>query len=93
MIHKEPHPYAGKDVVVNLRCRVSDFRQLTTVRVNVTDWWDRAFGRSWRELTGNHTAMNYAGRIADSIPADDEVILVQYKGHGYLVHASEIVRA
>ena len=93
MTHPTPHPKAGKDVLVTLRSRTTDHRQLTTVRVNVTDWWDRAFGQSWREMTGNATALNYAGRIHSSIPADDEVLLVQYKGHGYLVHASEVVRA
>lgn len=91
MIHPEPHPHAGKSVVVTLRCRVDDWRQLSTVRVTVADWWDRVHGQSWRELTGNHTAMNYAGRIHHSIPADDEVLLVRYKGHGYLVHESELV--
>lgn len=93
VIHDKPHPRAGKDVLVNLRSRTTDHRQLTTVRVHVTDWWDRAFGQSWREMTGNATALNYAGRIHYSIPPDDEVLLVQYRGHGYLVHASEIVRA
>ena len=92
MAHAEPSPLAGQDVVVTLRNRVDDARAIGTVRVKVEDWWDRVAGRSWREMTGNPAALNYAGRIHSTVPADDEVLYVKLGGYGHLIHISEVVR-
>lgn len=89
MIHKEPHPMAGR--VVMLRAKYQGPGG-GVIECRVEDWFDRVVGRSWRKAVGNAAAVAYAGRSVHAmLPDDDAVLYGKVDGFGVLVHESEIL--
>jgi hypothetical protein len=90
LIHPEPHPLAGKTVMVQLAKDAPHFR--TGEQYTVEDYWDRVTGSSWLTANGNPAAMHYAMRSGlGQLPMDDEVVYGKDgRGLGHLVHVSEL---
>lgn len=92
-IHETPSPLAGK--TVRLR---PDYYHPEVVPGNlfavIEDWWDRMYGKSWMDATGNPAALIYAIRSAQAhyrLPIDDNVVYGKVGGLGHIIHVSEII--
>lgn len=90
-MHEEPHPLAGKNVLLNDKVQ-GDPEVMWPGRVyTVEDWWDRVSGGSWMYAEGNPACLKYAMRSAMSgLPLDNEVVYGKIDGLGHLIHASEL---
>lgn len=93
-MHAEPHPLAGKTVVLkegttdNARGMVVEGKEY-----EIEDWWDKLTGSSWMDADDNIAAIQYAIRRAYNtftVPIDDEVVYGHINGIGHLVHVSEL---
>jgi hypothetical protein len=107
MIHDSAHPKRGE--IVKIKLWHADVHNLPANRldkaeeVRVEDWADRLFNKSWGDMDGNFTCINYAYRAGLAGPdkpcndpeLEDEVVYVQAlsDGHWYshLVHESELL--
>lgn len=91
-LHAEPHPLAGRTVVLNETAQDPiDAAVLPGAEYHVLDWADRRFGTPWR--TVRYPVMGkYAMRAEFGLlPIDDEVVYGTTVGGGHhLVHASEL---
>jgi hypothetical protein len=86
MSHKTPHPQAGEEVDVRLT------NATAPIEFVIEDWADRVWGRSWKDMNGNPSAVSYAYRAGtEGIAPDDEVLYGKVHGYATLVHASEIL--
>ena len=85
MIHKNPHPLAGKTVNI-----VAGY--LKGEKAVVEDYWDRVYGSTWIDalIDRNPAAINYAVQSKDSIPTDEEILYGKIGGFGYLFHCTEV---
>lgn len=92
-VHETSSPLAGKTV----RLRPDFFHIQCSIGgqyAEVEDWWDKVYGKSWMNSTGNPAAIIYAARSGFSpypIPTDDEVLYVHVGAFGHLVHVCEII--
>ena len=65
MIHKTPHEWAGKTVVIRSgKFKGKEYR--------LEDWWDRLGQGSWMRCQGNPACLTYALRAAiEGLPLDE----------------------
>lgn len=94
IIHKEPHPLAGKTIKV--KTNAMPMGEMAPVPVvvdyHVEDWIDRVAGKSWMDCQGNPACLNYAVRSAmNEFPLDDNVLYGKIEGLGHLIHISELM--
>lgn len=95
-IHQQPHPLAGKTVILNERC-IADSRGMVKpgAEYRIEDWFDRLGLGSWMWAQGHPAALIYAMRSVatpprDSLPIDDDVVYGKIGAFGHVVHASEL---
>ena len=86
-IHKEPHPLAGKTVLLASKDPKYDGKQF-----RVEDWWDRLSDTSWGDSVGNPAALQYAFHAGfHGLPGNDEVVYGKIGPFGHIVHVEEVV--
>ena len=93
MIHKEPHPLAGKTVRIKLTATHFQYSDFGGSELRVEDWWDRLSSTPWGTAKGKPACLVYAIRGAAQkppLPLDDEVVYGKQGGFGSLVHVSEL---
>lgn len=91
MIHRQPHPLAGRRVRIRADVKHPQYPTFGGSEFSVEDWWDRLDGRSWMFCDGNPACLVYAVRSAAAdLPTDDEVVYGKVGGYGSLLHVSEI---
>lgn len=82
-IHAEPFHGAGQTYL--LKDGITEYR--------VEDWWDRVYGASWMDATGNPAALQYAVRSAtDGLPIDNDVVYGKVGSFGHIIHTSELAQ-
>ena len=93
MIHNEPSPLAGKTVILKDSVVHLQYPNIGGSEFRVEDWWDRVYGSSWMDATGNPAALVYAMRTGlenRHVPTDNEVVYGKYGPFGCLIHVCEI---
>jgi hypothetical protein len=89
MIHNNPHPLAGKVVIINSNLKTNPPITAGT-EFHLEDWWDRITGKSWMVAEGNITTLIYGMRSGFAhLPCNDEVVYGKVNGLGHLIHVSE----
>lgn len=83
MSHDQPHPFAGKMVIM----AAGDFKNHPA---RVHDWRDRIRGASWRIATDPSAERYRVRRARVGLPDDDEVVAATLGIRNELVHASEL---
>ncbi len=99
MTHKEPHPLAGKTVVLNNNA-FDPCRGIVEAgeEFEVIDWWDAISNNaSWTiAQNSNFAAAHYGFRLGEReklvspLPYDDEVVYGHIGAFGHLVHTTEL---
>lgn len=83
-MHIQPHPLAGRTVMV----AAGEFEGQ---QYRLEDWWDKLTGGSWGDAAGNPAAIDYAIRAAlEGMPGDDEVVYGHIGSFGKLIHVSQL---
>lgn len=91
MKHLNKSEYAGKTVVLKDSAKHPQFPDFGGSEFHVEDWWDRVYGKSWMDATGNPAATVYAIRGGfNRLPIDNQVLYGKIGMLGCLVHISEI---
>src|SRR3990167_8168342 len=95
-MHKEPHIFAGKRVILHTSNVHPQLGSLDGSFVTVEDLWDKLTGHSWMFSDGNPACLIYALRSTSmyggqNLPVDDDVVYTKFKGLGVLIHNSEIL--
>lgn len=92
MIHLEPHPLAGRTVILN-DWVAKDPRGMILPggEFRIEDWVDRLYPQtSWKAET-NWATRHYALRQSQtSLPEDEEVLYGKIGAMGHCVHNSEL---
>lgn len=87
---RERFKYAGETVKINPGVKGPHGADFGGLEYTIEDYWQNVYGTSWKFSNGNPAALQYALRIADDIPLDDEVVYGKIGCLGYLMHVSEL---
>ena len=93
MIHDKPSPLAGTTVKLKKTATHPQVGNFGGATIEIEDWQDRVFGKSWMVCDGNPACLVYAMRTGLSkipIPTDNEVLYGKIGGLGHIVHITEI---
>jgi hypothetical protein len=88
-MHTQPHPLAGKTVIVAAGA-------FTGLEYRLEDWWDHLTGKTWLQSAsaGNPAALEYVGRAGvENVPPDYEVVYGKIGAYGKLIHVSQLGEA